>query len=318
MNQPKLKIISDDEIDFKSYMNNFKHMEDVGYADDYADELKDFFANGVKVTGAKLPWTNTHDEIGFRGGEVTLWMGINGHGKSELLGQACLGFIEQQEPVLIMSFEMKPVATLARMVRQAAMNDEVPPEYVDKFLNWCDGKLTLFKHTGRATHETLLGVVHYAAKELKAKHIVIDSLMMVTHGAAGDRAINEQKDLVSELCHTARNLNVHIHLVHHSRKLENENTVPGKFDAVGSGGISDQVDQVMIVWRRKAKEKKLDKMHFASAEYQELDKSQSDSLLICAKNRHIGIEKEYPLWYHTKSKRFVGNNTRKVREYQGL
>jgi twinkle protein len=35
--------------------------------------------------GAKLPWTRTHTYLRFRPGEVTVWGGINGHGKSLLL-----------------------------------------------------------------------------------------------------------------------------------------------------------------------------------------------------------------------------------------
>lgn len=317
-NVMQLPTISPDDIDFREYLKTFKHMDDVGYADEFTDDLKAYFRKGAEVSGAKLPWAATHNDVRCRPKEVTLWLGINGHGKSELLGQACLGFLEQGEPVLIMSFEMSPVATLARMCRQAAMNSDVPDQFVDQFLQWCDGKLTLFKHTGRTSHDTLLGVIHYAAKELKVKHVVIDSLMMVTHGAAGDRAMNEQKDLVHDLCNTARNLNIHIHLVHHSRKLENEFAIPGKFDAVGTGGISDQVDQVMIVWRRKIKEKKLDALAANSEEYKAIDASMSDALLICAKNRHGSGEREYPLWRHHASRRFVGNSARKIRPLEGL
>lgn len=315
-NIKKLQILSSDSRDFKAYLSDFKHMNDVGFGYEFKDELANFLKNGNTPTGAKLPWVKTHDDLRFRPGEVTLWMGVNGHGKSELLGQACLGFIAQDETVCIASFEMKPIATLARMCKQAAMNGSPPPEFVEKFLDWADNKLVLFKHTGTTDQNTLLGVIHYAAKELKVKHFVIDSLMMVVSGAVGEALQNDQKNFVRKLCATAMNLNVHIHLVHHSKKLENEFQVPGKFDAVGSGGVSDQVDQVCIVYRRKEKEIEEQKKK-AGVKYNERLVEMSDALLICAKNRHGGQELSYPLWYHHESKQFTSTSQRKLIDLSG-
>ena len=35
-----------------------------------------------KPEGAKLPWSKAENLVRFGKGEVTLWIGINGHGKS--------------------------------------------------------------------------------------------------------------------------------------------------------------------------------------------------------------------------------------------
>jgi twinkle protein len=45
-----------------------------------------------------------------------------------------------------------------------------------------------------------------------------------------------------------------VHLVMHSRKKEDEFAPPGKFDAKGTGTITDLADNVMTVWRNKKKE----------------------------------------------------------------
>ena len=48
---------------------------------------------------------------------------------------------------------------------------------------------------------------------------------------------------------------IHRRLVaHHLRKPKDENEVPDKHDNKGSGAITDQVDNVMLVWRNKRKE----------------------------------------------------------------
>lgn len=44
---------------------------------------------------------------------------------------------------------------------------------------------------------------------------------------------------------------MHIHLVCHSRKANDETQAPRKMDIRGSGSITDQVDNVFCVWRNK-------------------------------------------------------------------
>ena len=52
--------------------------------------------------------------------------------------------------------------------------------------------------------------------------------------ADSQRDRDAQKDFVDELCAFAQSRKVHVHLVHHIRKGDNEDQVPGKFDAKGA------------------------------------------------------------------------------------
>jgi len=230
-------------------------------------------------------------------------MGSNGHGKSQLLGQACLGFVAQGEGVVIASFEMTPRATLHRMMRQAAMNGNPPPEFVDKFLDWLKGKLWIYNQLGQATPEMVGAVIRYAATELNAKHIVIDSLMRVV---AGEDNYNAQKDFVGQLCTLARDYGVHCHLVHHTRKLSDESQIPGKFDSKGSGSITDQVDQCLTVWRNKAKQREMETAIRKGTPTHEIE-SKPDALLVCDKNRHGEWEGKVALWYHASSLQYTSD-----------
>jgi len=72
---------------------------------DYFHEIEQFVEHGDKMTGAKLPFVNLHDLFGFRGGEVTLWSGYNGHKKSMLLGFAVIDILRQGEKACIASLE---------------------------------------------------------------------------------------------------------------------------------------------------------------------------------------------------------------------
>ena len=98
-------------------------------------------------------------------------------------------------------------------------------------------------------------MVRYCAKERGITHFFVDSLMKCV---SGEDDYNGQKLFVDELTAIARDHGIHIHLVHHIRKPSDESHKPSKYDYKGSGSITDQVDNVISVWRNKAKEKKRD------------------------------------------------------------
>ncbi|EMR4172038.1 AAA family ATPase [Pseudomonas aeruginosa] len=301
------QIISPADVDFEAYMAETEPQAKVLAAEAWRDELARVVEHGEQITGAKLPWAKTHDLLRFRPGEVTLWQGINGHGKSELLGQACIGFACQDERVCIASFEMKPQSTLKRMLRQTAMNSRPSVQAVDRLIDWSRDRLWLYDQQGTVKPAMLYAVARYCADRLNVRHLVIDSLMKCVRG---EDDYNGQKDFVDMLCTLARDLGMHIHLVHHAKKGENEDAIPGKFSAKGSGAIVDQVDQMLTVWRNKRKERmveaELRKNGEATAELLDLP----DTMLICDKNRHGEWEGRINLWRHTDSLQFTSDKRR--------
>lgn len=301
------QIIQSGDIDFQAYMAESEPQAKVLAAECWRDELARTIEQGDQITGAKLPWPKTHDLLRFRPGEVTLWQGINGHGKSELLGQACIGFATQGERVCIASFEMKPQSTLKRMLRQTAMNAHPSVQAVDRLIDWSRDRLWLYDQQGTVNPAMLYAVIRYCADRLKIRHMVIDSLMKCVRG---EDDYNGQKDFVDMLCTLARDLGMHIHLVHHAKKGENEDQVPGKFAAKGSGAIVDQVDQMLTVWRNKKKERIAEAELRKDGELSADTMDTPDSLLICDKNRHGEWEGRIQLWRHAESLQFVGDKRR--------
>ncbi len=55
---------------------------------EFTQEVLDRFAGKEIYTGDPLPWQKTNGKIALRPGEVSIWAGYNGHGKSQLLGMA--------------------------------------------------------------------------------------------------------------------------------------------------------------------------------------------------------------------------------------
>jgi len=287
-------ITSADLAEYKPPEDEFSKIQ---IAANWASEVKARFSGKhTAAAGVLLPWAKTHLDIALRPGEVSIWAGTNGHGKSMLLGQVMTGCVAQGQGVMIASMEMKPAATVARMCRQASQTDQPSDEFVDKYCAWAGMKLWLYDQMGTVKGHTLLKAATFAADKLEVKHIVIDSLMKCGMDETGERGFNDQKRFVDELCSLARDWNVHVHLVAHSRKKEDEHTPTGKMDVKGSGAITDQVDNVFIVWRNKKNE------HSPSP-----DPTAPDAMLICEKQRHGEAENRYKLWFHKESQQYLGD-----------
>jgi twinkle protein len=74
----------------------------------------------------------------------------------------------------------------------------------------------------------------------------------------------------------------------------NEEVKPNKNDVKGSGSISDQVDNVLMVWRNKKKEHDL-----------KVDPLEPDAMLMCEKQRNGESEEWYNLWYNRDCQQFL-------------
>lgn len=295
--------------DFADYMQASETAAKVVPAQNYREALKRaLFAPPTELPSG-LPWSKTLEQVRFRPGEVSMWAGANGSGKSMLLSHVVLGLLRQGERACIASFEMKPIRQLERMSRQVAQGSRPTDAAVDAMLDWLAGRLWFYDQQGTVKPAMVYAVCRYAADRLKVKHVVVDSLMKCVRG---EDDYNAQKDFVDELTAIARDLGLHIHLVHHVRKPDDENRVPSKYDAKGSGSISDQVDNVFMVWRNKPKEAIRDRMErgepIGEKEQKTLD-SAPDVLLSCDKQRNGDWEGRIQLWFHAGALQYCADKS---------
>jgi twinkle protein len=303
-----MEIITPDDIDFAAYERETEHKQKVKPAAIWVDELIARIRNPVHQKRAVMPWRKTHAQVQFRPGEVTIWGGANGQGKSLVTGQVALSLCSQGEKVCIASFEMKPMKTIERMGRQWSGENPDHPAFrghkeaqdrmidlYEQFRDWTTGKLWLYDQQGTVTSAQIVAVVRYCAKERGITHFFVDSLMKCV---ADEDDYNGQKRMVDEMTAIARDYGIHIHLVHHIKKPANEEHQPTKYDYKGSGAITDQVDNVISVWRNKVKEK-------AKADGKMTADKDPDALLICDKQRHGEWEGKIGLWFHQDSMQYV-------------
>lgn len=313
------EMIIPDDINFSLYERETDAAQKVKPASMWVQSLIDRIHTPVKASHSYMPWGKTRGLIQFRPGELTVWGGQNGSGKSLVTGQIALSLCAQEAKVCIASFEMKPAKTLERMGRQWTRCNSADPlvlsdsyergamiDLFEQFRDWTDAKLWFYDQQGTVHWKQVCAVARYCAKELGISHFFIDNLMKCV---AGEDDYNGQKSFVDELCAIARDHNMHIHLVHHVKKPPNESDKPSKYDFKGTGAITDQADNVIAVWRNKRRERDI-QAHKAVSE------TEPDSMLIVDKQRNgDGWEGNIGLWFHRQSQQFLGGHNLKPMEF---
>lgn len=299
-----------DRIDLRDYMKAPAFASKVHKASDFLAQVQEVInpTQAAQSHGTAMLSPKARG-LRFRPGEVTCWAGYNGHRKSMFTSQVALELGAQRERCLIVSLEMSPASTMARMTRQAMGLFNPPRHAVKEFHHWTDDRIWLFDHVGRLDTDTALALCRYFAEELKGQHIFLDSMMKVCES---EERLDEQKAFVTGICEVAHETGLHMHVVTHCRKPPSgdEGKPPTKYDIKGSGSISDQAHNVVMVWANKAKKDKL--------EANPLDlrtKDEPDALVTCEKQRNGSWEGRLKYWFDEGSMRFLDDRTSPVEPY---
>lgn len=267
-----------------------------------------FHPTNKELPGFPLMWP-TLAHIRILPSELSVWAGINGHGKSLILNQVVLMAAYHKEKTAIASFEMKPEKTLYRMIRQLLGVREPSKDQINTALAWLDDYVVIYDYVGRGVVSQMLQNFTVAAETEGCTQFVIDSLMKC--GLAEDD-YSQQKFLVEDFHNFAMKTGGHVHLVAHARKSKDEGEKPGKMDVSGSAGITNIADNVYTVWRNKPKEAKVDeyrrKNYSLPADLQQAN----DAVLECVKSREMGseVERKYGLWYDIPSMQYCDTSDR--------
>ena len=293
-----------DDVDFLAFCGGQEQQYFCGL-DCAETQIISRFEHGLTPFGDTMPWTKTHDNVRFRPTEVTLWSGINGHGKSLVLSHITAHLLHFSR-LAIASMEMTVEATGYRLIRQMTANPQPSNGVIKECIAWCcDNRLWLYDQTDSVAPERILGMCIYAMSELKCDHVIIDSLMKCGISPENYEA---QSKFVDRLCWAAKTYGGHIHLVSHIRKGQSEDDVPDKFDVKGSSAITDMVDNVILVHRNKKKER-------AVAAGKEVNELEPDTTLIVAKQRHWDWEGGVALYWHPASHQYLSGPKRRPTWY---
>jgi twinkle protein len=274
--------------------------------------IQEFYPD--EVVGYDPPWSKAVGKVLFRPNELSIWTGINGHGKSQFIGQIMLSLMKQGGRTCVASLELKPQKLLMRLTRQTAGMDNPTNEYIRAIHQWYNDKLWIFDLLGTAKGDRLLEVFLYARQKYGVDVFVIDSFLKLDIAEDDYKA---QKSFIEKLCDFKNEHNCQVHLIVHPRKSSDESLIPGKLDSKGSGSVSDLADNCFSVWRNKAREQLKPKVQrgvtLTPKEQEVFDKP--DCFWLCDKQRNGDWEGCIGLWFDPRSFQYLNTEGQRALEY---
>jgi twinkle protein len=265
--------------------------------DIFTDDVIKYFGEEIH-SGKSLGWVKTEDKFRVRMAELTIITGPSGHGKSMWLSQVILSMMRQGTKCLVASLEMRPVLTLSRMITQALGSPEPTDDYIRKFCSRAADKLYIYDQTGTTTSQDMIATLHYGKHVLGVDIFVIDSLMKLQD--VSEESLDAQKRLTNSLAVTCRDLNIHVFLVAHTRKMKDETEVPDATDLMGSSHIRNLSDSILCVWRNRYKEKLMDEGKTSDDELKIIP----DCKVFVQKQRNAQWEGSFNFWFDSKGLRY--------------
>jgi twinkle protein len=261
--------------------------------------------------GLRLPWKKTHDRLRLRPGELSVWAGINGHGKSQIASQIVAYQASHDVRCCVASMEWRTARWALRMQRQIGAVESLTESYSRSLTHALSSTLWTFNVAGSAKAQRILDVFRYARRRYGIELFLLDNL---TKCGFADDDYSGQKRFVEQLADFTRESDCHVMLIAHMRKGESEDKPPGKFDVKGSGGITDMAPTVVGVWRNKAREHAIEFAEAAAQrgakfelpdEFADGGKRAMDARLIVYKQNETGDEPVFNLWFNRATGQFL-------------
>ena len=257
--------------------------------------------------GMHLPWKKTHEKIKLRAGEVSIWAGVNGHGKSAVVGNIVGHLAMEGFRCCVASMEWRMPIWMMRVTRQIAGLGKPTRDFHNYISSRFCESLWVFDVSGSAKASRILEVFSYAHRRYQIDCFLIDNL---TKCGFADDDYSGQKKFVEALADFARVNNCHIMLVAHMKKSETEDKPSGKMGIKGSGGITDMVSTVVEVWRNKPREKAIFRSQQPDAgpleeKYNPTGPCGAGTMLLVLKQNATGEEPSIRLWFDQDSTQFL-------------
>eukprot|EP00743_Colponemidia_sp_Colp-15_P007121 GILK01007682.1.p1 GENE.GILK01007682.1~~GILK01007682.1.p1 ORF type:complete len:818 (-),score=127.08 GILK01007682.1:134-2587(-) len=222
---------------------------------DLRSEIQHEIVNSKQAAGvpsATLP-SLTKLLKGHRKGELTILTGPTGSGKTTLLSQLSLDYLQQGVPTLWGSFEIKNTRLAKKMLYQFAGKELTAPQ---EFEFWADKfealpQMLFMKAFGSTDVDKVLDAMDYAVYAEDVEHILLDNLQFMTSGQGkGIEKFDVYDTAMEKLRHFATSRNVHITLVIHPRKVD-DNMDLNISSVFGTAKATQEADNVIILQNKQ-------------------------------------------------------------------
>lgn len=205
---------------------------------------------------------------GFQMGQLSIWTGKSGHGKSTFISQMLVEAIEQGYNVCSYSGELK-LETFKNWIDLQIAGDEnidliedreygrfkkvIKPEILSKIENWYDGKIYCYDNRQiqeNIENDFVIHVIEEAIRNFNCKVFLIDNLMTCSFDNSKIQDFYKaQSDFVGKLSYLTKAYDIHIHLVAHPRKTTSN--VITQDDISGTSDTFKRADNVFCVERKE-------------------------------------------------------------------
>lgn len=235
---------------------------------------------------------------GFLDGDITVWTGKRGNGKSTFLNQVATQAVEDGKNVCIYSGEI-PAERLKDQIFLCAAGYLYVDEHTDDITGrtycttkrevepyieqWLNRRMWFYdnKIVEQDERDSIIDRFTAAFKQYDCRVFIVDNLMTVNCASNARDIMQIQADFVIRLRKFAEIYGVHVHVVVHPRKT----TEISDADEVGGmGSITNIACNVFSVGRSKERD--------------------GEVKVSCLKNRAFGVRGEVTLRYEERSRRF--------------
>jgi twinkle protein len=260
--------------------------------------------------GYRTPYGKLGDKLLFRPGEVTLWTGASGAGKSQALSDCAVDWVRQGSRICLSSLEMKASQTLKRMVKQVTGIDRPTAQFIDHSLHWLMQGLLIYDKIGKAAVASMLEVFDFARKKYGCDQFIVDSLMRL--GIASDDHVGQEKAMFT-MVDWAVSSDVHLHIVAHARKGTAQSGAPETEDIKGASEIGANAFNIISMYRNRDLEDDIRKLE-AQQMFEQAEKLKETPgvILNVAKQRNGDFEGKIGLWFDQANYRYYSSHDKSL------
>lgn len=190
---------------------------------------------------------------GFRKGELTVLTGGTGSGKTTFLSQWSLDFMEKGIPTLWGSFEIRNEVLASNMLMQFAKKNLIAdPSSIELFSRDFESlPLYFLNFYGSTPIDQMLNTLDYAVYAFDVGHIIIDNLQFMLSGQArGTDKFDLQDSLISKLRDFATSNKVHVTVVIHPKKVDEDHQDLSISSVFGTAKATQEADNIFIIQNR--------------------------------------------------------------------
>jgi hypothetical protein len=277
-------------------------------------DLADFIPSGIPIIDKR--------GLGWRRGDVTIWSGFRGCGKSSLLSNLILNASDKQYKNAIYTGELLDVQFKQWLYLQAAGKQYnkkygqsdyyyTPDNIADKIDKWLDKYVWLFNNKYGDNFMQISEQLRRLKETEDLDVAYFDNLMVLNYRELDQDKYERQGILLQKCEDLAKELNIHIHIVAHPNKSSGFIRVD---NISGSGDISNKADNVMLMHRINQDFKNNAKGILSSFTYNDILSSGCTNAIEVGKFRTKGslVGEFAKLYFEMESNRLKNSQTESI------